>query len=162
MGKKETEKAKRSQNGVPKRVQKPKRTSSVTSDNNFDKNLNTLLHNKLRSHLKTRGQSGLRLRSCYQQKKSTAFPQQSNSKGERGSDVSAGNRLLREALSRMLTKNGDIEVIDGESSEPALTENLRAEAGEIFLLSSKGDLDRDLEAIRKIRASMSGRDAGAQ
>lgn len=62
----------------------------------------------------------------------------------------------------MLTKNGDIEVIDGESSEPALTENLRAEAGEIFLLSSKGDLDRDLEAIRKIRASMSGRDAGAQ
>src|SRR5262249_36666052 len=31
--------------------------------------------------------------------------------------VAAENRLLREALSRMLTKNGDIEVITGEAAE---------------------------------------------
>ncbi len=67
--------------------------------------------------------------------------------------VSAENRLLREALSRMLSKSGDIEVIEGESSEPAYTENLHPEEGEILLLSSKGDLDQDLDAIRKVRSS---------
>lgn len=32
--------------------------------------------------------------------------------------VAAENRLLREALSRMLTKNGDIEVITSETAQP--------------------------------------------
>src|SRR5437867_9034494 len=32
--------------------------------------------------------------------------------------IAAENRLLREALSRMLTKNGDIEVINSEAAEP--------------------------------------------
>jgi len=77
--------------------------------------------------------------------------------------VSAENRLLREALSRMLSKNGDIEVIGGEAAEPPQKpgqgEDLRRlaaltkEDAEILLLSSKGNLDQDLSAIRKIRAA---------
>jgi len=77
--------------------------------------------------------------------------------------VSAENRLLREALSRMLNKNGDIEVIGGEAAEPLQKpgqgEDLRRPAAltkedaEILLLSSKGNLDQDLSAIRKIRAA---------
>lgn len=70
--------------------------------------------------------------------------------------VAAENRLLREALSRMLTKNGDIEVIEGDPSEPAHVETRQPEEGEVLLLSSKGDLDQDLEAIRKVRAVTPG------
>ncbi|HEY6944364.1 MAG TPA: response regulator transcription factor [Candidatus Acidoferrum sp.] len=95
--------------------------------------------------------------------------------------VATENRLLREALSRMLTKAGDIEVITEETAEPvqdlaqkplqsfSQEEALRLPAGplapltipflvardeaEIVLLSSKGNLDQDLAAIRKIRSA---------
>jgi len=69
--------------------------------------------------------------------------------------VAAENRLLREALSRMLTKNGEIEVIAGSSTGPVQEAVLRQEA-EIMLLSSKGNLDEDLSAIRKIRSDWPG------
>ena len=69
--------------------------------------------------------------------------------------VAAENRLLREALSRMLTKNREIEVITGRSTEPAQGAVLPQEA-EIMLLSSKGNLDQDLSAIRKIRSDWPG------
>lgn len=89
--------------------------------------------------------------------------------------VGTENRLLREALSRMLSKNGEIEVITSEGAEPfqksaeqALQDSLpkddlpaQATPGtlaapaihdaEILLLSSKGNLDQDLSAIRQIR-----------
>ena len=91
--------------------------------------------------------------------------------------VAAENRLLREALSRMLTKNGDIEVITSEASEPFQQssqgnaqnslpkDDLRPSStpetkawpssndAEIFLLSSKGNLEQDLAAIRRIRSA---------
>lgn len=91
--------------------------------------------------------------------------------------VAAENRLLREALSRMLTKNGDIEVITSQSAEPfpkpaqhtALNslpkDELPPSSGpatrgfpatddaEILLLSSKGILETDLAEIRRIRAA---------
>lgn len=91
--------------------------------------------------------------------------------------VAAENRLLREALSRMLTKNGDIEVISSEGAEPfpgviqyspqdsTQKDNLLGHAGfgapimpafhdaEILLLSSKGNLEQDMAAIRRIRAA---------
>ena len=69
--------------------------------------------------------------------------------------VAAENRLLREALSRMLTKNGEIEVISGSSTSPVQEAILPQEA-EIMLLSSKGNLDEDLSAIRKIRSDWPG------
>lgn len=85
------------------------------------------------------------------------------------------NRLLREALSRMLTKNGDIEVTASEADLFPKTapyaaqdffpnDNPLSHAGlaaptasttddaEILLLSSKGNLEQDLEAIRWIRS----------
>ena len=89
--------------------------------------------------------------------------------------VAAENRLLREALSRMLTKNGDIEVITSEAVEPLPApyvamakdslskDHQRAHAGtplapdihdaEILLLSSKGNLEQDLTAIRQVRSA---------
>ncbi|HEV2194780.1 MAG TPA: response regulator transcription factor [Candidatus Acidoferrum sp.] len=91
--------------------------------------------------------------------------------------VAAENRLLREALSRMLTKNGDIEVLTSEATEqfpnaalqatqdPLLKHALRPSSGpgtsvlpaihdaEILLLSSKGNLEVDLAEIRKIRSA---------
>ena len=91
--------------------------------------------------------------------------------------VTAENRLLREALSRMLTKNGDIEVITSEAVEPfpntaqfpaqdsIPNNNLIAQAvpgmstvpaihdAEILLLASKGNLDQDLSVIRQIRSA---------
>src|SRR5207245_1717380 len=91
--------------------------------------------------------------------------------------VAAENRLLREALSRMLTKNGDIEVITSEtvgpfpkaaqhaaqdslqkadlppSSGPGTSVLAAIHDTEILLLSSKGNLDWDLAEIRKVRSA---------
>lgn len=77
--------------------------------------------------------------------------------------VAAENRLLREALFRMLSRGGEIEVVGGENAgtvqrdvRPALGLPLPAtvpEDAEILLLSSKGNLDQDLDAIRKIRSA---------
>ncbi|HKW63573.1 MAG TPA: response regulator transcription factor [Candidatus Acidoferrum sp.] len=91
--------------------------------------------------------------------------------------VAAQNRLLREALSRMLTKNGDIEVVINDAAElfakpvqhpahecaqrddrhaasaPAIAVSPSFHDAEILLLSSKGNLDQDLAAIRKIRSA---------
>jgi two-component system, NarL family, response regulator DevR len=91
--------------------------------------------------------------------------------------VGAENRLLREALSRMLTRNGDIEVISSEAAQPFPNtaqspaqdslpiDSLIAQTvpgmstapaihdAEILLLSSKGNLDEDLSVIRQIRST---------
>jgi DNA-binding NarL/FixJ family response regulator len=68
--------------------------------------------------------------------------------------VAAENRLLRETLSRMLTKSCEIEVTSGEAAE--LIPGLLDEEAEILLLSSRGNLDQDLAAIRKIRSAAPG------
>jgi DNA-binding NarL/FixJ family response regulator len=67
--------------------------------------------------------------------------------------VAAENRLLREALSRMLLKSGDMEVIGMDLTEPFRTENLLKEEANILLLSSRGNRDEDLAAIRRVRSS---------
>lgn len=77
--------------------------------------------------------------------------------------VAAENRLLREALSRMLSKGGEIEVLGGATAGPVQRDVRQAvgpplpatvpEDAEILLLSSKGNLDQDLDAIRKIRSA---------
>ena len=80
--------------------------------------------------------------------------------------VAAENRLLREALSRMLTRSGEIEVIGGTTAGPLQKDvglpiwpvppSAVPEDAEILLLSSKGNLDQDLDAIRRIRAIAPG------
>jgi hypothetical protein len=51
--------------------------------------------------------------------------------------VAAENRLLREALSRMLVKDGDIEVPGMGKAEPFRSENLLKEKADILLLTSR-------------------------
>lgn len=67
--------------------------------------------------------------------------------------VAAQNRLLREALSRALTKAGGLEVVGAEDAEPFQTEDLLREKVDILLLSSRGSRDEDLAAIRKVRSA---------
>jgi DNA-binding NarL/FixJ family response regulator len=66
--------------------------------------------------------------------------------------VVAGNRLLREALSRLLAKGGDIEVAGVFEAEPFRAEELLKERADILLLTSRGSMNEDLTAIQKVRA----------
>jgi DNA-binding NarL/FixJ family response regulator len=66
--------------------------------------------------------------------------------------VAAENRLLREALSRMLAKGGDLEVAGRVKAEPFCPEDLLREKADILLLTSRGSMNEDLTAIRKVRA----------
>ncbi len=67
--------------------------------------------------------------------------------------VAAENRLLREALSRMLVKNGEIEVVGMDMAEPFRTEDLLKEDTDILLLSSRGNRNEDLIAVRRVRTT---------
>jgi DNA-binding NarL/FixJ family response regulator len=67
--------------------------------------------------------------------------------------VAAENRLLREALSRMLVKNGEIEVVGMDLAEPFRTEDLLQEETDILLLSSRGNRNEDLSAVRRVRTA---------
>jgi DNA-binding NarL/FixJ family response regulator len=67
--------------------------------------------------------------------------------------VAAENRLLREALSRMLIRSGEIEVIGRGAAEPSHTEDLLREKVDILLFSSRGSRDEDLAVIRRVRSA---------
>jgi len=67
--------------------------------------------------------------------------------------VAAENRLLREALSRMLVKSGEIEVVGKDIGEPFRTEDLLKEETDILLLSSRGNRNEDLTAVRRVRTT---------
>jgi DNA-binding NarL/FixJ family response regulator len=65
--------------------------------------------------------------------------------------IAAENRLLREALSRMLTKQGDIDVVGFNSTGPFQVEGLIDEKADILLLTSRGSLGEDVFVIRQVR-----------
>ena len=67
--------------------------------------------------------------------------------------VAAENRLLREALSRMLLKSGEVEVVGTDLAEPFQTDNLLKEEADILLLSSRGNKNEDLSAVRSVRTT---------
>ena len=67
--------------------------------------------------------------------------------------VAAENRLLREALSRMLVKSGEIEVVGTDMEEPFRAEDLLEEETDVLLLSSRGIISEDLTAVRKVRTT---------
>lgn len=67
--------------------------------------------------------------------------------------IAAENRLLREVLSRMLCKLEDMDVVGMEAAEPFRTEELLKEQAEILLLTSRGTMNEDLLAIRKVRVT---------
>jgi hypothetical protein len=65
--------------------------------------------------------------------------------------VAAENRLLREALSRMLVKNGEIEVVGMDLAEPFRAEDLLLEETDILLMYSRGNRNEDLTSVRAVR-----------
>src|SRR5579859_8139913 len=67
--------------------------------------------------------------------------------------VAAENRLLRDALARVLYKGGYIEVIATKSAAPFHTSALLEARPDILLLTSRGSLEEDLAAIREVRAA---------
>ena len=67
--------------------------------------------------------------------------------------VAAENRLLREALARVLIKGGCIEVIATDSAAPFHTDALLEARPDILLLTSRGSLQEDLAAIQQVRAA---------
>ncbi len=67
--------------------------------------------------------------------------------------VAAENRLLREALARVLTKGGCIEVTATDFAAPFHTDALLDARPDILLLTSRGSLQEDLSAIQQVRAA---------
>ncbi len=65
--------------------------------------------------------------------------------------IAAENRLLREALSRMLLRSGEIEVVGLNSTGPFRAEGLSDEKADILLLTSRGSLVEDIYVIRQVR-----------
>jgi DNA-binding NarL/FixJ family response regulator len=65
--------------------------------------------------------------------------------------VVAGNRLLQEALARMLTKQGEIEVAGMNGTLPFQLERMKATATDVVVVASSGLLWEDVTFIRKIR-----------
>jgi DNA-binding NarL/FixJ family response regulator len=65
--------------------------------------------------------------------------------------IAAENRLLREALSRMLTRQDDIDVVGLNCTGPFRVEGLLEEKVDILLLTSRGSLAEDIFVIRQAR-----------
>jgi DNA-binding NarL/FixJ family response regulator len=70
--------------------------------------------------------------------------------------VAADNLLLREALARMLTKKGSIEVTGMDFAMPLQAESVAQTDADVLLLTSRGTLDEDLRMIQGVRAAAPG------
>lgn len=70
--------------------------------------------------------------------------------------VSAENRLLRDALARMLTKRGDIDVTTANAAEPTAAETLTDGEADVAVLTSQGSLADDMASVRKVRSDSPG------
>jgi DNA-binding NarL/FixJ family response regulator len=70
--------------------------------------------------------------------------------------VAAENRLLREALARVLIKGGCVEVIATDSAAPFHTDALLDARPDLLLLTSQGSLQEDLSAIQQVRTAAPG------
>ena len=69
--------------------------------------------------------------------------------------VAADNRLLREALARMLAKKGDVEVTGLEATAPLRAESVAQTDADVLLLTSRGTLYEDLQMIQQVREAAS-------
>jgi DNA-binding NarL/FixJ family response regulator len=65
--------------------------------------------------------------------------------------IAAQNRLLREALARMLMRRGDIDVVGLNCMGPFRLEELLEEKPDVLLLTSRGSLTEDVHLIRQVR-----------
>jgi len=69
--------------------------------------------------------------------------------------VAAENRLLRVALTRLLSKRGGINVEGAESTAPFHSGMLLEGHVEVLLLVSRGNLEEDLATIQEVRSKAS-------
>lgn len=76
------------------------------------------------------------------------------SKGSAQVFLLAENRLLREALVRLLTKKGDIRVVGASSYSPAVVDEIVAKIPGILVLDSSGLAFSNATLISSIRASL--------
>src|SRR5690242_19074602 len=67
--------------------------------------------------------------------------------------VAADNRLLRESISRMLVKSGEVEVAGSDFVGPFRAEALLKDDADILILSSRGNGNEDPAAIRMARTA---------
>lgn len=67
--------------------------------------------------------------------------------------VAAENRLAREALGRMLGKQGNIEVVGLRSTTPFDGEALRGSGADVVVLFSRGNDEEELTWIQRVRES---------
>jgi DNA-binding NarL/FixJ family response regulator len=70
--------------------------------------------------------------------------------------VAADNRLLREALARMLMKKGEVAVTGLDSPTPWQPESVARADADVLLLTSRGALHDDLLMIQRARAAAPG------
>src|SRR5205807_9021931 len=70
--------------------------------------------------------------------------------------VAAENRLVREALARVLAKGVGIEVIATDSAARFDSEALLNARADILLLNSRGSLEEDLAAIQQVCGAAAG------
>jgi DNA-binding NarL/FixJ family response regulator len=68
--------------------------------------------------------------------------------------VAAENRLLREALARMLAKHGCIEIVGLHSATPLDHEALPEGTADVLLLISQGRVGEDLVCIQMVRTRL--------
>ena len=76
------------------------------------------------------------------------------SKGSAQVFLLAENRLLREALVRLLTKKGDIRVVGASSYSPAVVDEIVAKMPGVLVLDSSGLAFSNATLISGIRASL--------
>ena len=67
--------------------------------------------------------------------------------------IAAENRLLRDALAKMLAKQENIQVSGIDAMTPFQEEGLQELQADVFLFASRGNLDDDLAVIRVVRAA---------
>jgi DNA-binding NarL/FixJ family response regulator len=65
--------------------------------------------------------------------------------------VAAENRLLREALSLMMAKHADIDVVGEDAAAPFEVESVIEAGASILVISSRGEFMEDAQLIRKVR-----------
>jgi DNA-binding NarL/FixJ family response regulator len=70
--------------------------------------------------------------------------------------VEAENRLLRESMTRVLAKCGDIEVTGVNSAEALSVDALTETQTEVLLLASRGRLDEDLALVHRVKGAAPG------
>lgn len=70
--------------------------------------------------------------------------------------IAAENRLLREALARMLTRRGGFETLgleeQGQYGTDAAADLAAAQKAHILVFTSRGTIEKDVQVVRKMRA----------